>query len=126
MSWALLGGWDGSSELALESQATRRPSILRAGEKLSLSPWVPLVEVMRVLVLVSKDTQFPSALIEGLVPWATTVVTAFAVSLKSTWVPPTLPAARSVAEDWKAIFRPLPLRLGRLEGALPAAPLEVA
>src|SRR5687767_470144 len=50
MSWSLLVGWDGSSESALESQATRRPSMLRAGEKLSLSPWVPLVAVMRVVV----------------------------------------------------------------------------
>src|SRR5439155_10182936 len=95
----------------------------------------PLSAGLKFVALVSKETQRPSALIDGLslalsdwTPAAlvlTRVVWPLGRSFMKTSVTWLLsPATRLVALDWKRIFCPSPLRLARSEAPLPSVPSE--
>ena len=99
---------------------------------MSVSP--PASAGLKFVALVSKETQRPSALIDGLSlalsDWTppplvlTRVVWPLERSfMKMSVVPLLSPETRFAASDWKRIFCPSPLMLGRSDAAFASAPL---
>src|SRR3989442_11662565 len=100
---------------------------------MSVSP--PASAGLKFVALVSKETQRPSALIDGLSLALSDWTPAALVLTRVVWPLPRSfmkmsvawllsPDTRLVASDWNRIFCPSPLRLARSEAPLPWVPLE--